>query len=102
MAPGRINRYTLLTVIVGALVSCLVAVGISVTMAKQSLERDQDARAAQLEHERAQRVQTKIATCTLINTMIAVYTDPVPVTETGRKALKAWTDLGLIFRCQEN
>ena len=51
MAPGRINRYTLLTVIVGALVSCLVAVGISVTMAKQSLERDQDARAAQLEHE---------------------------------------------------
>lgn len=87
---GHPGWYSWLVVIGGALTSSLLAVAIAVTLNDRAIERD-----------RADREQARRASCLLIHTMIDVYTDPTPATETGRRAAKAWEDLGRKFGCKE-
>lgn len=67
----------------GVLMCMIIAVTVSVQMAERSRERN------------------RAATCLVIRSMIVVYSEPDPVTETGRNAAQAWTDLGVRFGCDE-
>lgn len=87
---GHPGWYSWFVVIGGALTSSIVAIGIAVTLNNRAIEQD-----------RADRETARDATCLVIRTMVRVYSDPTPVTETGQNAARAWITLGRTFGCKE-
>ena len=78
--PGA---YSSAVLALGVLMCMIIAVTVSVQVTERSRERN------------------RAATCLVIKRMIVVYSEPTPVTETGRNAAQAWTDLGVRFGCKE-
>lgn len=76
----------------GMLVSMVIAVAISVEASNRAV-------ASSIERQRASSEGARLAFCAVVRRMVEVYSDPVPVGETGRNAREAWSELRAIFRC---
>lgn len=96
---GHPGWYSWLVVLGGSLVSMMVAVGISVSLNNQAIERERQAQAQEAERANVLREASREASCLTIRTMADVYADPS--TETGEKARAAWISLGRTFGCKE-
>lgn len=97
---GHPGWYSWLVVISAPFFFSLLAITVSVTLNNRALQRERAQEQAAAELRTRQAEIARSASCLVILTMVEVYGNPVPVTETGRKAATAWKDLGRIFECQ--
>lgn len=80
--------YSILTLALGMLACMAISVIISVSLFRQSLQRERDA----LESNRR-------ATCAVINAQAEAFRASEPVTDAGKRAAEAWENLAVRFNC---
>ena len=93
---GREKRigYLAAWLVIGVLASMSIAVIISVSASKRAVRES-------IGREIKAREDARRATCGVIRTILAGYTEAPPETATGRELAAAWKTLAVQFNCKE-
>ena len=83
----------------GMFVSMLVAV---IAVQQYNNVREANAERAIVVAEAQRREQSRVATCTLVKTMLAAYEEPNgPITEIRQNVIDAWRYIGNLAKCTD-
>lgn len=91
--------YAWLTLFATTLISLILGMVVTFTLADRQVKAERAAREQQQADQRAQGAAALKVTCALITAQDGVYRDTPPISAAGRNAAKAWHDLSVQFGC---